>query len=63
MSPGMQTLNTLGILQFQRQEKNMLNCLHIKAIYGLIEKFIWIEYLMDDGCAINTGLRRLRGFL
>ena len=20
--------------------------------------FIWIEYLMDDGCAINTGPRR-----
>ena len=51
MSPEMQTLNTLGILQFQRQKK-MSNCRHIKAIYGLIEKFIWIEYLMDDECAI-----------
>ena len=35
---------------------------YIKAMYGLIEKCIWIEYLMDDGCAINTGPRRLRGF-
>ena len=61
MSSGVQTLNTLGILRVSKTEK-MLNCWHIKAIYGLIAKFIWIEYLMDDGCTINTGPHRLRGF-
>ena len=58
MSPGMQTLNTLGILQFQRQKKIVKL---LTFIYGLIEKFIWIEYLID-GCTINNGPSHLRGF-